>query len=257
MPRGVLETAGDIAALTARTLRYTRYTAVHHFPEVIRQAGLMVTGSLGVILLICSFAGGTCGLEMEIIGRQFGAVTLVPGAVVLCTTREIAPFVFGYILAAKIGCGIVAELSAMHARDEIDAIDVIGVRSVAFLLTSRMLAAALVLPFTFILSQVCASASSYVVSELRFGDLSAGTWIYQFFSFLQAADVPRVILKGVAMSGFVMSVSLYYGFRTRGGPVEVGVATARSMAVNIVGVTIINVGLSLVFWGVGAPFPIA
>jgi phospholipid/cholesterol/gamma-HCH transport system permease protein len=132
-----------------------------------------------------------------------------------------------------------------------------GIRSVAYLLTTRLLAAALVLPFTFILSQACAGAASFVVSAVRFGDISQGTWIYEFFSFFDVNDIVRVFVKGMAMSGLVLSVSLYFGYSTRGGPVEVGVATARSMAVNIVGVTIINVSLSLAYWGAGVPFPIA
>jgi phospholipid/cholesterol/gamma-HCH transport system permease protein len=95
------------------------------------------------------------------------------------------------------------------------------------------------------------------VSGVRFGDISSGTWIYEFFNFLDLNDVLRVMVKGISMSIFVLAVSLYYGYTTRGGPVEVGKATARSMAVNIVGVTIINVTLSLAFWGQGVPTPIA
>jgi phospholipid/cholesterol/gamma-HCH transport system permease protein len=256
-PTGYIEIAGDIAGFTWRAIRQMGFAVRHYSPEILRQAGILVTGSLPVILMITFFSGGTCGLEMTVIGRQFGAATLSPGAVVLCNVREIAPFVFGYVLAAKVGCGIVAELGAMRVHEEVDALDVTGVRSVAFLVSARMLAAAIALPGAYILSQVVSTWAAYLVSEVRFADISPGTWVHVFFSFLDGKDVVRVFIKGMSMCAFVMAVSLYFGYRCRGGPVEVGTATAKSMAVNIVGVTIINVSLSLAFWGVGAPFPIA
>ncbi|MHB8691030.1 MAG: ABC transporter permease [Solirubrobacteraceae bacterium] len=256
-PEGFVETVGDITLLATKIIRQSRFALVHYLPEVIRQAGILVTGSTGVIFLITALSGGTCGLEISIIGRQFGAPTVVPGGEVLCAVHEVCPFVFGYILSAKVGCGIVAELGAMQVREEVDAIDVMGVRSVAYLLSTRMLAAWLVLPFTFIIAQAGASAAAYVVSAVRFGDISSGTWIYEFFSFFDINDIVRVLIKGLAMLMFVLSTSLYFGYKTRGGPVEVGVNTARSMAVNIVGVTLINVGLSLLYWGSGVPFPVA
>jgi phospholipid/cholesterol/gamma-HCH transport system permease protein len=256
-PEGALETTGAIVSLAWRTLGYTRYTIAHYAPEIVRQAGILVTGSLGIIVLICSFAGGTCGLEMTVVGRQFDVPTLVPDIDVLCAAREITPFVFGYILAAKVGCGIVAELGAMRVREEIDALEVVGVRSVSYLMTTRVLAALLVLPSAFILAQACAVLVSYLVSVVRFGDISSGTFVYQFSAFLFVGDIPRLLAKGMSMAVLVLAVSFYFGYTVRGGPVEVGKATARSMAVNIVGVTLINVSLSLAFWGQGIPSPIA
>jgi phospholipid/cholesterol/gamma-HCH transport system permease protein len=257
-PQGMLETAGDIAQFSWQTLRQVGYTAIHYAPEIARQAGILTLGSLPIIMLVTFLAGGSCGLEMTVVSRQVGATTLAPGAVVLCNTREVAPFVFGYILCAKVGCGIVAELGAMRVREEVDAMDVIGVRSVAFLVCSRFLAAVLVLPFIFVLSQAISTFGAFLVSGVRFADISTGTWTYVLFSFLDVNDVTRIMVKGVAMSAFVLLVSLYLGYRTRGGPVEVGVNTARSMAINIIGVTVINGGLTLVFWGAaGASFPIA
>ena len=72
-PEGFVETVGDITLLATKIIRQSRFALVHYLPEVIRQAGILVTGSTGVIFLITALSGGTCGLEISIIGRQFGA----------------------------------------------------------------------------------------------------------------------------------------------------------------------------------------
>jgi phospholipid/cholesterol/gamma-HCH transport system permease protein len=225
----------------------------HHglgfLPEVIRQAGIIATGSVPVIMLITFFAGGSCGVELSVITRQVGAETLAPGSMWVCSSREVVPFVFGYILAAKVGCGVVAELGAMRVREEVEALDVIGVRSVAYLVTTRLLAASLILPILFVLAEASGLAGAYLQSEVRFHDVSPGTWQVDFFAWQDTLDVLKIFAKGALMSAFVMVVSLYYGYTVRGGPVEVGMATARSMGVNIVGVTFINVACTFIFWG--------
>jgi phospholipid/cholesterol/gamma-HCH transport system permease protein len=253
-PRGPLATAGDVVAFGARTAISLGH-ARPYAGEALRQAATIAVGSTGVILFIAFMAGGSCGLEASTLARAFGTRPVAAGFSSWCTMREVVPFVFGYVLAAKVGCGMVAELGAMRAAEEVDALETIGTRPLAYLVATRAIGAALVLPFAYVLALGSSFAAAYLMSVVRFGDVSPGTWHLFFFMWQDGADLAYSLLKGLAIATFVVTVSLYYGYSVRGGAVEVGLSTARSMAVNIVGVTLISMTGTLVFWGANPRLP--
>jgi phospholipid/cholesterol/gamma-HCH transport system permease protein len=252
--KGFFFLAGDISSFTWRTLK--EFRNVRGFAgEAIRQAGLIATGSVKVILAIAFLAGGSCGLESSALARGFGARPIAAGFSSWCTMREVVPFVFGYILAAKVGCGMVAELGAMRIHEEIDALDAMGVRSLSHLIASRMAGAALVLPFTYILAIGSSYLAAWLMSAKRFGDVSEGTWSLFFYLFQDPLDLVYSCVKGLVIAFFVISTALYFGYNVRGGPAEVGAATAKSMGVNIIAVTLISMFGTLIFWGANPRIP--
>ena len=224
--------------------------------EAIRQAAIIATGSTMVILAITFLAGGSCGLESTALARSFGVDPIAGGFSTWCTLREVVPFVFGYIVAAKVGCGMVAEIGAMQVHEEVDALDTMGVRSISYLVTTRMIAAAIVLPIAYLLAVASAYFAAFLMSVKRFGDVSQGTWELFFFNFQDPWDLVYSLVKGLVIAAFVITTSLYYGYKVRGGPVEVGTATARSMAVNIIGVTLISMVGTLIFWSANPRIPV-
>jgi phospholipid/cholesterol/gamma-HCH transport system permease protein len=224
--------------------------------EVLRQAAFIATGSTLVIVAIAFLAGGSCGLESTVLARGFGFDPIAGGFSGWCTLREVVPFVFGYILAAKVGCGFVAELGAMRVGEEIDALEAMGVRSLAHLVTVRLVACAIVLPLAYALSIASSYAAAYLMSVVRFGDVSPGTWDLFFLTFQDGWDLLYSAIKGLTIAAFVIVTALYHGYNVRGGPIEVGVATARSMAVNIIGVTAISMVGTLIFWGANPRIPV-
>ena len=254
-PAGFLQTTGDIAVFGGRLAVELR-RALPQGAEILRQASLIATGSTAVIMAIAFFAGGSCGLESSSLARAFGAAPIAGGFSSWCTLREVVPFVFGYILAAKVGCGMVAELGAMRVDEEVDAIESMGVRSLAWLAGTRALGCALILPIAYVLAVASAQLAAYLMSVVRFGDVSPGTWKLFFFAFQDGWDIAFSLAKGFVISGFVILVALYFGYGVRGGPEDVGVATARSMAVSIVGVTVISMAGTLIFWGANPRLPL-
>jgi phospholipid/cholesterol/gamma-HCH transport system permease protein len=223
--------------------------------EVLRQTGLIATGSMLVIVWISFLAGATCGLEGSALARSVGAGIAGPLFSSFCTTREVVPFIFGFIVAAKVGGGIVAQLGAMRVNEEVDALEAMGVRSLAHLVSSRLLAAAIVLPFTYLLAIGSSYLAAYLMSAKRFGDVSQGTWSLFFYLFQDPTDLIYSVIKGMVISVFVIATAVFYGYSVRGGPTDVGVATARSMAVNIMAVTVISMAGTLVFWGANPRIP--
>ncbi|MCW2987198.1 MAG: transporter permease, partial [Solirubrobacterales bacterium] len=85
---------------------------------------------------------------------------------------------------------------------------------------------------------------------------SQGTWEQVFYTALDPIDIVYSVIKGIVISFFVIITALYFGYRVRGGPVEVGTATAQSMVVNIVMVHIIGMLGTVVFWGANPRAPI-
>jgi phospholipid/cholesterol/gamma-HCH transport system permease protein len=251
----LIAATGDVVAFGFRALGALRRTRPY-LAEALRQGAIIALGSTGVIVGIAFFAGGSCGLESSSLARAFGTAPIAAGFSSWCTMREVVPFVFGYVLAAKVGCGMVAEIGAMRVSEEVDALEVMGVRSLPFLVGTRIIGCALVLPSAYVLALASSYAAAYLMTVERFGDVSPGTWHVFFYLFQDTRDLVYSLTKGFFITAFVLTVALYQGYELReGGPEEVGLATARSMAINIVGVTLISMFGTLLFWGANPRVP--
>ncbi len=173
-----------------------------------------------------------------------------------CDLREGIPYAFGYILSAKVGTGIVAELGAMRISDEIDALEVMGIPPVTFLAATRLLGAWLALPFLFLVGVGVAYFSSYIAVVEQVGDVSSGGYLLIFWTYQDYVDVIFSLAKGMVMATIIVLVGCYYGYTASGGPVGVGTATAKSMVVNIIMVHIVGMLGTLIFYGSNPRAPI-
>ena len=215
--------------------------------EVLRQMAMLCAGSALVIIFACFLVGQSCGLEASYLSRALSTPAIGGAATFGCAVIYIVPFLFGFILAAKIGCGFVAEIGAMRVNDEVDALDVMGVDSMVFIVAVRLLAGALTLPIIYMLAIGAADLGGFLQAAVRFNDISQGTYETYRFAFFGPSDIVLSLAQGLTISTVVMCVALYYGYSVRGGPVEVGVATAKSMEVNLVLVTWVNLVFVVMF----------
>jgi len=227
------------------------------FPgEVLRQAGILIAGSTLVIAGLMFIIGTTCGIEGAFFARTTGASSYAGLITAWCDLREAAPYAFGYMMAAKVGTGLVAEIGAMRVSEEVDALEVMGLDSVAFLCSTRLLASWLVIPPIYIIGVLAAFLASYIVVVLQIGDTSAGGYNLIFWFFQSPLDLLFSLIKGVAMATLIVIVGTYYGFTASGGSVGVGAAAAKSMVVNVVGVHLIGMLSTFAFWGTNPRAPI-
>jgi phospholipid/cholesterol/gamma-HCH transport system permease protein len=252
----VLDAAGEYAGFLWRGLVGMRHVG-DYAGEALRQTALIAAGSTLVIIWMGFLTGAVCGIEGAAVSRAIGAGIAGPIFVAFCTTREVVPFIFGFVVAAKIGGGIVAELGSMRVSEEVDAMEAMGVPSITYLVSTRMLAALIMLPIAYLLAQAAAEGGGWLASYVRYHDVSQGTWQFAFYTALRPMDLVYSVIKGLVLSFTAIATALYYGYRVRGGPVEVGEATARSMAVNLMSVTILNMVMTFVFWGFNPNLPIS
>ena len=129
-------------------------------------------------------------------------------------------------------------------------------RSITYLVTTRLLASAIVLPFAYLLAVASSYLAAFLMSVKRFGDVSPVRGTCSSTTSRIPSTCVYSMTKGLFIAGFVISTAVYFGYKVRGGPIEVGAATARSMAVNIIGVTLISMVGTLIFWGANPRIPI-
>lgn len=226
------------------------------FGETLRQAGVLIIGSAVVIWILMFFVGLQCGIEGAYFTRSLGAPAYAGVFTAWCDLREIAPYAFGYMMCAKVGTGIVAELGSMRINDEIDALEVMGIDSVLFLASTRLLAAWLVLPFLYIAGVGGAFFASYLAVVQQIGDVSSGSYSLIFWLFQNPPDLLFSLIKAMTMATFIVIIACYYGYHVTGGPVGVGTATAKSMVANIVVVHLVGMMGTVFFWGANPRAPI-
>jgi phospholipid/cholesterol/gamma-HCH transport system permease protein len=253
-PREWLATSGEIGRFMARVVgdvyggRVLRF-----FGETLRQAGILIVGSAIVIWALVFFTGlGPCGIEAAYFNQSVGAPTYSGVFAAWCNLREAVPYAFGYMMSAKVGTGIVAELGAMRISEEIDALEVMGINSVTFLCATRLLAAWIVLPFLYLTAIGVGYLASYIAVVKQIGYVSPGGYLLIFWQFQNPTDLLFSVIKGMTMATVIVLVGCYYGYNASGGPVGVGTATAKSMVLNLVFVTLIGMFGTQIFWG-GSP----
>ncbi|HKT84176.1 MAG TPA: ABC transporter permease [Solirubrobacterales bacterium] len=250
VPRGWLDSFGEVARFASRVAGLVYSGRVFpYFGEALRQAGILIFGSALIIWAFVFILGLQCGLQ----GAYFFRAQGVPGYAGLfaawCDLREALPYAFGYILSAKVGTGIVAELGAMRISDEIDALEVMGIPPVTFLAGTRLLAAWIAFPFMYLVGIGVMYFASYFSVVEQIGDVSSGGYLLIFWMFQDPLDLTFSLIKGMVMATAIVLVGCYYGYTASGGPVGVGTATAQSMVVNIILVHIIGMLGTVIFWG--------
>lgn len=210
---------------------------------------LVGAGTVGVIFFMAFFTGTQVGLEgfkgLQLIGAE--AFTGFVSA--FANTREITPLIAGVTLAAQVGAGFTAELGAMRVNEEIDALEVMGVRPVPYLISTRIIAALIAITPLYLISLF----ASYIATDLivtQVLGLSAGTYNHYFNIFLPPIDILYSLIKAAIFAVTVALIHCYYGFTASGGPAGVGIAVGRAIRASIVAVNIINLMLSALMWGV-------
>jgi phospholipid/cholesterol/gamma-HCH transport system permease protein len=236
-----------------RALRYPREILVLMSDISLGSGALVVGGGMFfVVVSIAFFTGTEVGLEGFSGLNQIGASAFTGVITSLANTREITPLVAGVALAAQVGAGFTAQLGAMRISDEIDALEVMGVNSVVYLVATRVWAALI----TMIPLYLAALFASYLASEIivtKFFGLSSGTYQHYFQLYLPPIDIFYSFLKAMIFAVLVTFVHCYYGYNASGGPAGVGVAAGRAIRLSIILVVVVNLIMSLVLFGGANP----
>lgn len=241
----------EIVTQLVLRLKY-RNVVLNLISDITIGAGAMIVGG-GMIFVIFSmsfFTGTEVGLQgfkgLEQIGAE--AFTGLIGS--FANTREVTPLIAGVAFAAQVGAGFTAELGAMRISEEIDALEVMSVPSKAYLVATRVVAALIAILPLYLISLFASFFATKLVSTMFFG-LSSGVYDYYFRLYLPPIDIFYSLVKAGIFATIVALIHCYYGYHATGGPAGVGVAVGRAIRLSIVTVVVLNLVLSLIFWGGG------
>jgi len=215
--------------------------------EVTRHLDTLIYRSLNIVVVCVAFAASVTILEtsyhMKMVVHDN---SLVPGFAALLIVRELAVVVTSLLLAAKIGAGITAEVGQMKISEQIDALKLLGIRPIPYLVLPRVVAcliggAALAI----IANGVCLfTALGVTVYEL---DQSVGFFLMAFRRFVVFKDLGFSILKGIVFCGMIPLISCYFGFRCEPGAAGVGRATTKSVVTSSIAIIVIDFVLTCIF----------
>ncbi|HET6209370.1 MAG TPA: ABC transporter permease [Jatrophihabitans sp.] len=235
---------------TPRTIRRYKKEVLRLLAEVTFGSGALavIGGTVGVIAFLSFFTGTEVGLQGYAALNQLGTGAFTGFISAYFNTREIAPLVAGLALSATVGCGFTAQLGAMRISEEIDALEVMAVPSLPFLVTTRLIAGFIAVIPLYVIGLLCSYLSTRTIATAYYGQ-STGTYDHYFRLFLPPTDVLWSFFKVLVFSVVIVMTHCYYGYTAKGGPAGVGVAVGRAVRTAIVAINVVDFFLSLAIWG--------
>ncbi|HTI73503.1 MAG TPA: ABC transporter permease [Mycobacterium sp.] len=253
---------GTQIAFNARSVREIRIAFVRYKTEILRLIAQMSlgTGALAVIggtVVVVGFLTLATGAVIAVQGYNqlagIGVEAMTGFISAYVNVRIISPAVAGIGLAATIGAGATAQLGAMRIADEIDALEVMAVRSIAYLVSTRVVAGVVVVIPLYCVAMVCAFLAARFGTTGFYGQ-STGVYDHYFNTFLNSTDLLWSFLTVVLMGIAVMLVHTYYGYNASGGPAGVGEAVGHSVRTSLIVLTLLLLAIALSVYGQSGNF---
>jgi phospholipid/cholesterol/gamma-HCH transport system permease protein len=252
-----IEQYGDQLLFYAKALAWTPRAVLRYRREIYNTlaevafgvGGLsLIAGTVGVIAFLAFFAGTEVGIQGYASLSQIGVAKFTAFISAYFNTREVAPLVSSIALAATVGCGYTARLGSMRISEEIDALEVMGIPSIPFLVTTRMIAAFLAVIPLYVVALCASYLSPRLITTLVYHQ-SPGTYDHYFLAFLPPIDILWSFAKLIFLAVAIILIHCYYGYTASGGPAGVGVAVGRAIRTSIVTVVVADFFLSFAIWG--------
>jgi len=255
--RDSLEQRGDQLLFYVSVLKWIPRTIVRYPREVMNilaevafgVGGLsVIAGTVGVIAFMAFFAGTEVGIQGYASLQQIGVAKFTAFISAYFNTREVAPLVASIALAATVGCGYTARLGAMRISEEIDALEVMAVPALPFLVSTRVIAAFIAVIPLYIVALAASYLSPRLITTMIYGQ-SAGTYDHYFLAFLPPVDMLWSFFKLIILAVAIILIHCYYGFTASGGPAGVGRAVGNAIRSSIVTVVVADFFLTFAIWG--------
>lgn len=261
----VLAQVGDFATFAGRTLLAIPATVVLYHREALRQlkdiawgSGALIVGggTIGVMVLLALSAGTSLGIEgfngLEIVGLA----PLTGFVSASANTRELAPLIAALALASQVGCRFTAQLGSMKIHEEVDALEVMAVEPMRYLVSTRVIACSIAIIPLYLIGLIGSYIASMLSVVVIFGQ-SPGQYDHYFSTFILGRDVFLSVVKILVFATAITLIHCWYGMRVSGGPQSVGEATGRAIRASIVVIVVLDMMMTLLFWGNDSGFRIS
>ena len=209
-----------------------------YYKLVMEECVLIGVGSIFLVVLVSTFMGAVTTVQ-----TAYNMVSpLIPKYVISQVVREmtvleLAPTVIAIIYAGKVGSSMASGLGTMRITEQIDALEVMGINSISYLVLPKILASMMMYPLLVILAGVCSLVGGYIVGTLG-GYITPNDYVYGIRFVFQDFSVFFALIKSVVFAFLVSSISSYKGFYTRGGALEVGIASTEAVTSSVIAILI-------------------
>jgi phospholipid/cholesterol/gamma-HCH transport system permease protein len=238
--RGALSLLGEMGAMSIFLLHGMGriFLSLSQVPKVIRQIHVIGAASFFLIFLIALFTGMVLGLQGYYTLTMFGSEGFLGAAVSLTLIRELAPVLTAIMITGRAGSAMAAEIGVMRISDQIDALEVMDINPMAYLVSPRITASLLVFPLLTSVFVVVGILGGYTTGVLMLG-ISPGVYFSRIESSVQWADVVGCLSKSVAFALIVVTVCCYKGYfahtrRDGMGAEAVGNATTSAVVLSCI-----------------------
>ncbi|GAA0966502.1 ABC transporter permease [Actinocorallia libanotica] len=231
--------------------KYGKAVVRHMSDMTIGVNAVLIGGGMVFVIFAMSFlTGALVGVQGYPSLQRIGVESFTGLVSSFSTIREMGPVITGIALVSQVGSACTAEIGAMRISEEIDALEVMGINSVAYLVCTRIAATVIALVPLYLLALFSSFFATKFISVQFFG-MSEGVYDYYFHIYLPPQDVFYSVLKVVVFAFIVMFIHCYRGYYASGGPVGVGIAAGNAIRESGVAIVLVNLLLSYIFWGTG------
>ncbi len=246
---GLIEDIGGITEMAARTFLWM-LRPPYRLKNLFDQLDYVGVGSIFVIALTGLFTGMVFAVQTYHAFALFDAQGLVGSTVALALSRELAPVFAGLMVTARVGSSMATELGSMRVSEQIDALSVMAVDPLQYLVVPRVVATVLMMPVLTILFDAVGIVGAYAVSVFGSG-VSQAAFLGRIQSWVDPEDIIGGLIKSAVFGLLISLIACYKGFHARGGAKGVGMATNEAVVMGSVTVLIFDYFLSLLlvpFW---------
>ncbi|MDD5243542.1 MAG: ABC transporter permease [Syntrophorhabdaceae bacterium] len=242
----ILKELGNIGIMFLQSIYWT-FRRPFKLNYIFKQMEFVGVNSIMVVIITGTFTGMVLALQSYYGFRKFGAEGLVGTTVALSMTRELGPVLTSLMVTGRAGSAMAAELGSMRVTEQIDALTVMALNPIKYLVVPRVIASFLMFPVLTSISNFVGIIGGYLVGVKLLG-INEGAFINKIIKYLDLEDIYNGLIKA-AVFGIIMSViSCYKGFYTSGGAEGVGKSTTEAVVMSSVTILITDYVLtSLMF----------
>jgi phospholipid/cholesterol/gamma-HCH transport system permease protein len=228
----IIKEFGRISLMLAESI-YLAFIPPFKLNYIFKQMEFIGVRSVFVIILTGAFTGMVLALQSFYGFKKFGSEGLVGATVALSMTRELGPVLTSLMVTGRAGSSMAAELGTMRVTEQIDALTVMALKPIKYLVTPRIIAAFLVLPVLTVISDFIGIIGGYLVGVKLLG-INEGAYIDKMIKFVELNDIYNGLVKSAVFGIILSTISCYKGFNTQGGAEGVGRATTEAVVASSV-----------------------
>ena len=241
----IFEGIGTIALLYADTMKQAlRKPRIGH---ILNQMSHLGVDSLVIVSLTLLFTGVVFTLQTAHEFIRFGAQSTVGGIIAIAIGRELGPVLVGVVCAGRVGAAITAEISTMKVTEQIDALKVMSVSPVNYLIVPRMIACMIAVPILTVFGDIVGVIGGWVVAT-QYSGISSYLFVNSIKMFATIYDLTGGMIKAIFFGNVIAVLGCYYGLNCPDGAEGVGIATTKTVVTSIIVIFILNALLTFVIY---------